>query len=524
MVGFCNAFASAEPAWLIRAKAGIAAAMLASNLVINPINYALDDALLEGIDPVGYVQNIQQTPWELYLDQSVIKVVPDTVYIDGVPYSDIWLGPDAADSLRLAGLDFASAYNIANNQSTAISYANGYGYLRGVPLYEVNGSIQSPTYVSSFPWPATSDYLVGSTSIGDFTINLRDRRESAAYTRAYASRALDGVDSGYTLVFGNIDNPSVGLQIKPYNGAYYWHASNTHSQWGPSTTRFGGALPTPSVDSFSFDYTSGIIDAPIDPEDGLLIRIPSEYTSQSSPQYNYDIHDLINIYPTVTQPGGHEINIDPELNPDFEADIDLGNGVGDLIRTILTLLDVLDNIDVKFAPEPDSPEPPPEPGQIDPLPDPVPAPDEPISGTTIADTDYTKLDEILRWIQSTIDSIRHITESLQTMLDSLFDQLQDIIQALQELPEQLLEDIETGPSKVFRKALDILKSLFMPLLLPIKAMMNLWHYVVEWIQSISSPFSWIFGVMSGTSYNMVLPIYAVLAGSICIAIYKALGR
>ena len=77
MVGFCTSFASAEPAWLIRAKAGIAAAMLASQLVINPLNYALDDAIAEGIDPIGYVQSISDTPWLSYLDQSVIKVLPD---------------------------------------------------------------------------------------------------------------------------------------------------------------------------------------------------------------------------------------------------------------------------------------------------------------------------------------------------------------------------------------------------------------------------------------------------------------
>ena len=55
-------------------------------------------------------------------------------------------------------------------------------------------------------------------------------------------------------------------------------------------------------------------------------------------------------------------------------------------------------------------------------------------------------------------------------------------------------------------------------------MMGLWHYVVEWLASVNAPFVWIFGVMSGASANMVLPIYATLAGSICIAIYKALGR
>ena len=106
----------------------------------------------------------------------------------------------------------------------------------------------------------------------------------------------------------------------------------------------------------------------------------------------------------------------------------------------------------------------------------------------------------------------------------ILQQIAEIPEAIRELADQILEDIELGPAKLFDKALDILKSLFLPLLLPIRAMMNLWHYVVEWIQSVSSPFTWIFGIMSSTSYNMVLPIYALLAGGICISIYKALGR
>lgn len=514
MVGFCTSFASAEPVWLLRAKAGVAAAMLASQLVLQPIDAVLDAPIAQAVDPLGRNEWVETLPE--YLDRSTIKVVEDSVIIDGVSYSDVWLGPDAANALRLQGLDFATAYNIANNQSEAISYATGAGYLsNGIddfPVYNVDGRLTTQRGVPSIgnygmysciiPDPGSSNPPLYSyrwnKSSGSYLYSYNDYRYPVSYTYLWVD--------GNVLRFG-----------------YYSTKDN------PFAAKYGNSSDFYTSDPFSFDYTSGIIDAPIAPEDGLLVRVPTSYTDPQSGTVVYDIHDFTINYPDISQPGGHEIELDPSLNPDFQTDIDLGNGIGDLLLTIFGL-DLLNKI-INFSPEPTTPEPGPQPGVIDPLPDPDPAPDDPIPGTTIADTDWTKLDEILRWIQSTIDSIRHLTESLQTMLDSIFDAIQSVIQHIAEIPEaireladKILEDIELGPSKLFDKALDILKSLFMPLLLPIKAMMNLWHYVIEWIQSISSPFTWIFGVMSGTSYNMVLPIYAVLAGSICIAIYKSLGR
>lgn len=523
MVGFCTSFASAEPAIVTRVKAGVAAVMLASQLVLNPVDVALSEPLASAVDPEGRIEWVETFPE--YLERSKIRVYPDVVTIDGVVYSDIWLGPDAANSLRLKGLDFATAYNIANNQSSAISYASGIGYINSDPIYHINGVDRSVSYVMTDP----GSYDIGG--LGTVTVDSDSRYRTVAYynvndsiTNLWSSLSYP---DGFPISCYNVIRERSPIGSGNYEYRFHVDTNNGLSKNVPSSS-FTIIPSTEQIDMtpFSFDYTSGVIDAPLDPEDGLLMRIPSSYTDPDPlvTEHNYDIHDLINIYPQVATPQGHEVEINPELNPDFQTDIDLGNGVGDLIRTILTLLDILDNVDIEFAPEPDTPEPVPEPGVIDPLPDPDPAPDEPISGTTIADTDWTKLDEILRWIQSTIDSIRHITESLQTMLDSLFDQLQNIIESLEALPEQLLEDIETGPSKVFRKALDVLKSLFLPLLLPIKTMMGLWHYVVEWIASINAPFLWIFDVLSGTSAYLVLPIYAVLAGSICIAIYKALGR
>lgn len=528
MIGFCSAYASAAtPVWLLRAKAGICAAMLAAQLVTEPIQLAEMNAVEQAVDPLNIVDTIYESRWEDYIDRSAIVVRPDVVTIDGVQYSEIWLGPDATDSLRLSGFDFLTAYNIANNQDTPVSYAEGAGYLFGDPAFEVDGFIRTPTYVGTTP----ATYSLGTT-----TVIIADRSVSSTAGIFYDYTWNDGVSSP---TGGNSQRASYDRVFR----SWLQHNSSTSDYCCIEVNRQGQSygvlsrIPGTSgyvADPFEFDYTSGVLDAPIADEDGLLLRVPSSYDDgQQGSVYNYDIHDLINLYPEVNDTHGHELVFDPSLNPDFEADIDMGNMLGDLITAVILakLADLLgDNSDVIYAPEPEKRDPV-EPGIIDPLPDPDPAPEDPVPGTTIADTDWTKLDEILRWIQSTIDSIRHLTESLQTMLDNIIEGIRDIMQQIAEIPEaireladKILEDIELGPAKLFDKALDILKTLFLPLLIPIRAMMNLWHYVVEWIQSISTPFTWIFGIMSGTSGNMVLPIYALLAGGICISIYKALGR
>lgn len=502
-IGYGSAFASAEPAIVTRAKAAVAAIMLAGQLVLNPVDVVLSEPVASAVDPEGRIPWVETLPE--YLDRSVIHVYPDVVTIDGVPYSDIWIGPDAVNSLRLQGLDFATAYNILNNQS-GITYASGAGYIGNVPIYSVNGLNRSATYNIGFPAvPSSGSTDYSYYDIGDFILRTYTQKGSFNNFSYIASKLGSGSYSSNTSLAGSeYAGTSKGVYIYKYSNTipaeYRWRFDSVGTGFGTSYTGF-------IDDPFSFDYTSGVIDAPLAPEDGLLLRVPSSVSD--SPVYNYDIHDLINIYPTIDDPSGHTIEIDPEINPDFETDIDIGNTIGDIIRTILNLLDLLDGINIEFAPEPESPEP----GPVD--------PDPAVPDTPVADQDGTWLDELLRWIKQAIDTI---SQSIIDAQDAIVNEIQDLAQQISEIPSQILEDIETGPSKVFRKALDVLKSLFLPLLLPIKAMMGLWHYVVEWLSSVNAPFLWIFGVMSGTSTNMVLPIYATLAGSICIAIYKALGR
>lgn len=525
MIGFSSAYASAAtPVWLLRAKAGIAAAMMAANIAFEPLNAAGGQALANAIDPFQIVQTVNDTLWGDYIDQSVIVVRPDKITIDGEPYTELWLGSDAANSLRASGFDFTTAYNILSEQSEAISYASGSGTVGDIPIYQHGNEKYSPLY--------SGGQGIGSNSVYYFTGNATSTTPgNTSYYYTDDDSLLGEVGGRY--YYGNRIN--VNSSNLPYVQQAYYIDPNTGNYLYVSAGFINRAHASYNPSPFEFDYTSGIIDQdPLPPEKGLLLRVPPSYDDgdPDSP-YNYDIHDIVNTYPAVNDTNGHELVFDPSLNPDFDVDIDMGNALGDIITAVILakLADLLgDNTEVVYAPMPEKDEPI-DPGIIDPLPDPDPAPEDPTPGTTIADTDWTKLDEILRWIQSTIDSIRHLTESLQTMLDNIIEGINDIMQQIAEIPEaireladKILEDIELGPAKLFDKALDILKTLFLPLLLPIRAMLNLWHYVVEWIQSINTPFTWIFGIMSGTSGNMVLPIYALLAGGICISIYKALGR
>lgn len=514
LCSFCTSFASAElptRSAMQRFNAWVAAAITAANITINstiaPVQSLLD-TLSYGIGmPWTPEYTYQGATWDDdILNRSTIKINPGIIEIDGVLYSDIIISSDATEKFRVNAFDLETAWNIASNSEG--TFAHGVGLFNGIPIFDTGSTVQSQFYEI----PSEGSYSIGDT-ISTYTYYPGLSQTRYSFTAPYSASGWLTSRLPYNLVFRSI------YYTKPYSFQHQFYKNG-------STIGGGNALGTFIDESFDFDWVSGTVPAEHLPEGSQLhFLVPSENVNQQLPETNYSIPELTNTYPQYNTPDGYTFEFDPSLNPDFDIDIEASDALGNIISAILAayLAGLIDtpSTTIEYTVNHD---PTPQPGVIDPLPDPEPAPEIPTEGTTIADTDWTKLDEILRWIQSTIDSLRYITESLQTVLDSIYDAIQQAIQTIQQLPQQILEDIETGPSKVFRKALDILKALFMPLLLPIKAMMGLWHYVVEWITSIVSPFTWILGVMSGTSGNMVLPIYAALAGSICIAIYKALGR
>lgn len=65
---------------------------------------------------------------------------------------------------------------------------------------------------------------------------------------------------------------------------------------------------------------------------------------------------------------------------------------------------------------------------------------------------------------------------------------------------------------------------FIDLFNTIKSHLSIWHYVVEWLASISSVFTFFLGVFSGAGYGFLLPIYACFAGTVVIAVYRRFGK
>lgn len=125
----------------------------------------------------------------------------------------------------------------------------------------------------------------------------------------------------------------------------------------------------------------------------------------------------------------------------------------------------------------------------------------------------TVLDAIGQRVQTIVDALTNVTTGIRTMVAELVDALEGIIDnAIEAIKEEVLGDIAQ------------LETAFSGVISRLAQSVGIWHYVVEWIGSITTCFTWFFGVASGTSYYMVLPIYACIAGGIVLAVYKRFGR
>lgn len=501
---------------LIRAKSWIAAAITAANIYLEPIGYAAQHAIQDSVDPFGIVNTIQEQEYSQYMDKSTIKIYPDTVEIDGVLYSDIWLSYDAADKFRTEGLDFATAYSLASN--TNATYASGVGYVENVPMYNIGGLNRSATYYFQFPSNQSLtdpySYTVGNYNINCYYTNLLPQLQTKIYTQ--------NPPQGYTS-WGNLN---LGFNrtayIKLYNGVYKWY-SDANFPMGPDSSLVNSP--------FHFDYTSGLIPAtPLEPGTGMVIRVPSEHTNTTHSDRDYNIPGFVQDYPDTTD---FTFDFDPQTNPNYNVDLDINDALGDLITAIIAayLLDLLDDPNTKIE------------YTVDPQP-------EPVVDDTIAETKYSVLDQILQSIKDVIDDILETVEdwfdaikdvlddiltqitqdlsAIKSFLQSIYNTLSTIPTLLQtlfnDLADKILQNIEVGPIKLLDKLLDVLRSLFFPILATLKSFLGIWHYVVEWLSNITTPFTWILGIMTATSSVLMSPIYAFIAGIIVIAVYRRFGR
>lgn len=142
--------------------------------------------------------------------------------------------------------------------------------------------------------------------------------------------------------------------------------------------------------------------------------------------------------------------------------------------------------------------------------------------------------EELESIDSNIDDLNQTAESIDTNIGigngilggirSLAQSVVDYLEGIAEHVEELVEEIVEGTETLIAGILNQIPQAFGIIFDPIKRASSIWHYVVEWVQSIGEPFQFIWSMASGTSYYIILPVYASLAASVVLAFYKRFGK
>lgn len=181
-----------------------------------------------------------------------------------------------------------------------------------------------------------------------------------------------------------------------------------------------------------------------------------------------------------------------------------------------------------------------------------PPPVEPYD-QTISDTSYTVLNETFQefkeFFGDIYDSITDFKEVFGDFVDSIAsswtevfgdiydtlvswqesfgDAVGDILDSLTDIKEafaDIVEDIKNGDFQFIDGFWKNFQTPFLPFFNTIKQHLGIWHYVVSWLSSIRSVFSFFFGVLSGLGSPFTLPIYAAFAGTVVIAVYRRFGK
>lgn len=128
--------------------------------------------------------------------------------------------------------------------------------------------------------------------------------------------------------------------------------------------------------------------------------------------------------------------------------------------------------------------------------------------------------ETLESIDTNIGVGNGILGGIRTIINNIASDISSIKQGVLDL----INEIVLASENLIAGILNQIPVVFGVIFTPFKQASSIWHYVVEWVQSISAPFSWIRTVATGTSYYIILPVYASLAGTVVLAFFKRFGR
>lgn len=434
--------------------------------------------------------------------------------VDGqLQYFDlIYYSHDFAQIFQDEGIAFLNDYSVQPNSSDILAY--GQGNCLGVPIFTKPGN-------NGY----SQVYIVGEgfTTVDGFSIGVEDMSTSSyPFRKSLTISSLAGTSGPTTKTRSS--GVAVGFQIRVSNilsattGTAYLGILNSGAIDVPTNTSYTISLSGNAFtnEPFEFDYVSAFIDmTPLASDKGLRFYIPSGTidSSVSTGQYRYS-----------------------HGSPNTEIK-KINDGVTDAAAN-----NSIDSPEFIVDPEP-IPTPTP---TVPPVPVDTPLGEVPYDDfiDTFGQSIYSKLDSIRNVVDTIGQRIESILEDVETAIDTAGQSIEDAIESavgtiggiltdikngILSIPQyltQILEAVITHPLDMFDAFLDAFMehSGIGGLLDELKERLGIWHYVVEWLQCIGGVFRFFFGIMSSVAYCMVVPIYALVAGSICLAIYKRFGR
>lgn len=441
-----------------------------------------------------------------------IKVGDESVIIDGVEYESIFLDPSMASELHTQAFDFITQKAITSNSSGIL--ATGAGYVDGLPIYR-----QGYDYVSQhFSIPGHGTYAIGNAS---------------AYFTTYSGRA------DYTLTFSN-NNISYGRAgsfpaeffIRGYNSAGSFPTSFSGGLYVNGGYNYGNAVSVVDIsvsDTFTYDYVAGLIDVtPLPADYGFQAFVPTQTLSQAGFSTGTYVIDggtgtdaIIELIQLLDDLYGQEQFLDAEFVdeivppvPPQPIDTPLGE---------VPYEDFLDTFGQSVY------------GKLDSISDGIDTVGQVIAGQgtdviEAIDTAGQSVVEELEVIggaidtagQSVVDSVEESTGILEEAIEAVEAKVDEIVDSIAEV----IEEIMTHPLDLFSAWLDRLPEIpaIKDIFDGIKRHVGIWHYIVEWLGCIGTFLAFFIGLFGDVAYCMVVPIYACVAGAICLAFYKRFAR
>lgn len=429
------------------------------------------------------------------------KLNPDSVYFNGEKHEASNIGADIYDYINVDIGDwlqaqndfikkFVNEYSVIDNDSGSITTERS---VNGVPLSTQLG-------INNFGNPSVNDYI-SNYGLGYFTFRITAINGNTCYYTLYNTynNTTTQVYQGNASI-GQLENMTYYTILSRSNFIIYANFYINNTPWHNK-----GLENLPVTPASNISYTSSNVNTAVFNGYGSAkVKIPSG-TLQSGWTIDDFCQELNNIwsngneYTIIIEDGYTPVPPTPIPIPttslgDVPADEwmdfygqrvldnqdDIINNVNDIPGLINDTNDYLENIDQNV--------------------------DEATETLESIDTNIGVGNGILGGIRTVINNI---ASDISSIKQGILDLINEIVLATENLIAGILNQIPVVFGVIFT---------------PFKQASSIWHYVVEWVQSISAPFSWIRTVATGTSYYIILPVYASLAGTVVLAFFKRFGR